>query len=294
MPARAEALEGVLPVDKPAGPTSHDVVARARRALGERRIGHTGTLDPFASGLLLLCVGRATRIAEYLSDMDKTYRATMRMGTATDTDDLTGAAVAESDDWRTLDDAAIRAAFTAELGRRDQRPPAYSARKIGGERAYKRARRGEDVELPSAEIDVHAIDIVAIALPDVTFDVRCSTGTYIRAIARDIGERLGSCAHLTALRRTAIGAHDVDHAIALDALDDATSVAGALIATADALRAFPRLEVDDEDARHLTHGRPIDAGGMADAEPVIVLHDGTLLAVARAVGGRVEPRKVFV
>lgn len=293
MPTKAEQLEGVLPVDKPSGPTSHDVVARARRAIGERRIGHTGTLDPFASGLLLLCLGRATRIAEYLSDMDKSYRATLRLGSATDTDDLTGEVIAESDAWRDLDERAIRAALAAEVGPREQRPPAYSARKVAGERAYKRARRGEDVVLPSVEIEVFAIDIVAIELPDVTFDVRCSSGTYIRAIARDVGERLGSAGHLSALRRTAIGVHAVKDAIPLDALDDATRVAGALIATADALPACPRLDVGDEDARHLTHGRAI-ATTLSDAEPVVVVHDGKLLAIARAVGGSVEPRKVFV
>lgn len=293
MPTKAEQLEGVLPIDKPSGPTSHDVVARARRAIGERRIGHTGTLDPFASGLLLLCVGRATRIAEYLSAMDKTYRATLRLGSATDTDDLTGDVIAESDAWRTLDDSTIREAFAAEVGRREQRPPAYSARKVGGERAYKRARRGEDVILPSVEIEVYSIDIVSIELPDITFDVKCSSGTYVRAIARDVGERLNSAGHLTALRRTAIGVHALDHAIPLDALDDTTRVAGALIATADALRAYPRIDVDDEDARHLTHGRPIPST-LADAEPVVVVHEGKLLAIARAVGGSVEPRKVFV
>src|SRR5690606_5028509 len=182
MTKRREPLEGVLPVDKPAGPTSHDVVAQARRALGERRIGHTGTLDPFASGLLLLCVGRATRIAEYLTDMPKAYRATMRLGAATDTDDATGSVVAESDAWRTLDDATIRAAFAAEAGRRPQRPPAYSAKKIAGERAHRLARRGEIVELPDVDIEVHAIEVIAIALPEITFHVRCSSGTYIRSI----------------------------------------------------------------------------------------------------------------
>lgn len=293
MPTKAEQLEGVLPIDKPSGPTSHDVVALARRAIGERRIGHTGTLDPFASGLLLLCVGRATRIAEYLSAMDKTYRATLRLGSATDTDDLTGDVIAESDAWRALDDSAIHEAFAAEVGRREQRPPAYSARKVGGERAYKRARRGEDVILPSVEIEVYSIDTVSIELPDITFDVKCSSGTYVRAIARDVGDRLDSAGHLTALRRTAIGVHALDHAIPLDALDDTTRVAGALIATADALRAYPRIDVDDEDARHLTHGRPIPST-LADAEPVVVVHEGKLLAIARAVGGSVEPRKVFV
>lgn len=293
MMAKREALEGVLPVDKPAGPTSHDIVARARRALGERRIGHTGTLDPFASGLLLLCIGRATRVAEYLSGMDKAYRATLRLGRATDTDDLTGTVVAESQAWRGLDDAIIHDALAAELGARAQLPPPYSAKKVGGERAYRIARRGEDVEMPTAEVEIFAIEVVGIALPDVTFDVRCSSGTYVRAIARDVGQRLGTHAHLTALRRTAIGELTAARAIPVDALEDPRAVAEALIPAPEALSAFPQVEVDDEAARHLTHGRPI-AGGFPDGEPIVVVYDGRLLAIARAVEGRLEPRKVFV
>ncbi len=293
MTKRRESLEGVLPVDKPAGPTSHDVVAQARRALGERRIGHTGTLDPFASGLLLLCVGRATRIAEYLTDMPKAYRATMRLGAATDTDDATGSVVAENDAWRTLDDATIRAAFAAEAGRRPQRPPAYSAKKIAGERAYRLARRGEVVELPDVDIEVHAIEVIAIALPEITFHVRCSSGTYIRSIGRDVAERLGTLGHLTALRRTAIGSHSVADALAVDRLDDPAAVASMLIAPAAALATFPRLSVDEEDARHLTHGRPVSCT-LPDAQTIVVLHDDRLLAIGRAAGGRLEPNKVFV
>lgn len=293
MTKRRESLEGVLPVDKPAGPTSHDVVAQARRALGERRIGHTGTLDPFASGLLLLCVGRATRIAEYLTDMPKAYRATMRLGAATDTDDATGSVVAESDAWRTLDDATIRAAFAAEAGRRPQRPPAYSAKKIAGERAHRLARRGEIVELPDVDIEVHAIEVIAIALPEITFHVRCSSGTYIRSIGRDVAERLGTLGHLTALRRTAIGPHSVADALATDRLDDPVAVASVLIAPAAALATFPRLSVGEDDARHLTHGRPVSCA-LPDAQTIVVLHDDRLLAIGRAAGGRLEPNKVFV
>ena len=293
MTKRRESVEGVLPVDKPAGPTSHDVVAQARRALGERRIGHTGTLDPFASGLLLLCVGRATRIAEYLTDMDKAYRATMRLGAATDTDDLTGTVLTEDDAWKALDDAAIRAAFAAEAGRRPQRPPAYSAKKVGGERAHRIARRGDTVELPEVEVEIHAIEVIAVDLPDVTFHVRCSSGTYIRSIARDVAARVGSGGHLTALRRTAIGPHRVADAVPVDEISDTTAVANALIAPAAALATFPRMNVGEEDARHLTHGRPVECA-LPDAETILVLHDARLLAIGRAVGGRLEPNKVFV
>jgi len=293
MTTRRESLEGVLPVDKPVGPTSHDVVAQARRVLGERRIGHTGTLDPFASGLLLLCIGRATRIAEYLTDMSKSYRATMRFGATTDTDDATGSVIAESAAWQSLGDARVRAAFAAEAGVRPQRPPAYSARKVGGERAYRLARRGEEVELPEVEIEIHAIDVIEIALPDVTFHVRCSSGTYIRSIARDVADRLGTSGHLAALRRTAIGPHSVADALTVEQLAEPAAVATSLIAPAAALATFPQLRVDEEDARHLTHGRPVQCA-LPDAQTIVVLHEDRLLAIGRTSGGRLEPNKVFV
>src|SRR5688572_18456712 len=164
--AMTDALDGVLPVDKPAGPTSHDIVARARRALHIRRIGHTGTLDPFASGLLLLCIGNATRIAEYLIDLPKTYRARMRLGASTDTGDLTGSTVYESDGWRALDRDRVVEALRAQVGRIQQVPPAFSAKKVAGERAYDRVRRGEEVRLEPVEVEIFRIDVLEVDLPD--------------------------------------------------------------------------------------------------------------------------------
>ena len=294
MTTKPDAPEGVLPVDKPEGPTSHDVVARARRALGERRIGHTGTLDPFASGLLLLCIGRATRIAEYLTGMPKSYRAMLRLGTATATDDRTGDVVASSESWRTLGDEDVRAALQAEVGARAQLPPAYSAKKIDGRRAYQLAREGAAVAVASADIEIEHIDVIDIALPDVTFDVRCSSGTYSRAIARDVGERLGTHAHLSALRRTAIGPHSVAGALQLDALDDEPRWRSALIAPADAIRDMPRIEVDADGHTAVAHGRALDAAGTLDADPVAVLHAGSLIAIGAVRNGTLQPRKVFL
>lgn len=284
---------GVLPVDKPEGPTSHDVVAQARRALGERRIGHTGTLDPFASGLLLLCIGRATRLAEYLTGLPKAYRATLRLGVATATDDRMGAATAWSDAWRVLDESAVTAALYAELGVRPQRPPAYSAKKIEGERAYRRARRGESPDIAAVDVEVRDIRLVSCALPEVTFDVECSSGTYIRAIARDVGERLGTHAHLVALRRTAIGRHQVADALPLARIDDAEAVRAALLSPLEALADAPRIELDADQARAVTHGRALETGAAPERDVVLLVHDDTLVAVARARGGRLEPRKVF-
>ncbi|MBX6362586.1 MAG: tRNA pseudouridine(55) synthase TruB [Gemmatimonadetes bacterium] len=286
--------DGVIPVDKPEGPTSHDVVAAARRALGVRRIGHTGTLDPFASGLLLLCVGRATRIAEYLTGLPKTYRATARLGVATDTDDRTGRPIGGSDAWRGLSAADVEAALQELVGPQLQVPPAYSAKKQGGERMYERARRGAPVELPAVPVTIHGIDVVGLDLPDVEFDVECSSGTYIRSIARDLGERLGTGAHLTALRRLRIGPHDVGVALPLERLGQPDAVQRAWLSPASALAHLPVAEADPREVEEVAHGAPIDApAGIADEALVAIVRDGELIAVAEARGGLLRPRKVF-
>ncbi len=288
------ALTGVLPVDKPEGPTSHDIVARARRALGTRRIGHTGTLDPFASGLLLLCLGRATRIAEYLTGLDKTYQARARLGAVTDTDDRTGAVLAVSDAWRALDAARVEEALQALAGPQLQVPPAYSAKKVEGERMYRRARRGEEVELPPVPVQVRRIEVLGLELPDVDFEVECSSGTYIRALARDLGERLGTGAHLVALRRTRIGAVDVGVAVPAERLDDPEAVRGAWLSPADALAHLPRVEVNAGQAGELAHGGPIFAPEELPADtPIAVAEAGDLVAIAECVAGMLRPRKVF-
>ena len=252
-------LVGVLPADKPAGPTSHDIVDAARRALGERRIGHTGTLDPFASGLLLLCIGPATRLAEYLIGLPKSYRATARLGEATDTLDPDGTVTRTSDAWRALPESVVRRAFEGHVGQREQRPPAYSAKKVGGERLHEKARRGEAVEAEPVRIRIHRLAVEDVDPPDVTFTLTCSSGTYVRAVARDVGEALGCGAHLTALRRTAIGPHRVDGALSLEELNDPGRVAGAMLTPLAALAHLPRLELDAEAAAAVAHGRPVPA-----------------------------------
>ncbi len=286
---------GVLPVDKPEGPTSHDVVAAARRALETRRIGHTGTLDPFASGLLLLCIGTATRLAEYLTDLPKAYRAKMRLGIATDTADRMGAPIRESDAWRALTREQIEVALSRQLGPIHQVPPAYSAKKVAGQRAYERARRGERVELEPVEVEVYRIEMLSLDLPEVTFDVECSSGTYIRAIARDVGEDLGVGAHLVALRRTRIGEHDVEDAVPLARIGDEEVVRAAWLDPLDAIAHLPRFEVDAQDAAAIRHGRQIDVPDTRSAVggPVAIVHGGALVAVGEIEAGRLRPRKVF-
>lgn len=283
---------GVLPVDKPPGPTSHDVVAIARRALGQRRIGHTGTLDPFASGLLLLCVGWATRLAEYLTDQPKAYHAVMILGAGTDTDDATGTAIRTSDAWRDLTLEMVRAALGGQVGAIRQRPPAYSAKKVAGERMYRMAREGRAPQLEPVEVEVHDIEITEWTPPAVAFDVTCSAGTYIRAIARDAGERLGVPAHLGALRRTAIGRFRVENAIALDQLADAEAVELAWIGPLDALAGMPRIEIGADDAGALAQGRAVEINGMPGT--AAVSNDGRLVAIVDSDGRWIRPRKVFV
>lgn len=288
-------LNGVLPVDKPEGPTSHDAVAAARRALRLRRIGHTGTLDPFASGLLLLCLGRATRLAEYLTALPKSYLAGMRLGEATDTDDLTGEVVSRSDGWRSLSEDRVAAALREQTGTLRQLPPRFSAKKVGGERMYAAARRGEEVERTPVEVTVYGIELVRFDPPEVDFAVDCSSGTYIRAIARDVGEALGVGAHLARLRRTRVGTHDVEGALSLSRLDDAEAVRAALLSPADAVAHLPQMVIDAAAERRVGHGGRLAAPeGLPEGVPVALLSEGReLVAIAERRGEDVMPRKVL-
>lgn len=281
--------EGLLPVDKPAGPTSHDVVAAARRAIGTRRIGHTGTLDPFASGLLLLLVGRATRLAEYFDPLAKRYEAVMRLGEGTDTDDRTGTVTTRAA-VQGLDDARVRAALEGQTGLRMQRPPAFSAKKIAGERAYAAARQGRVLDLEPVPVRIDAVRVTRVQLPDVWFEVTCGSGTYIRAIARDAGVDLNVPAHLLELRRVAIGPYAVDDALALADLD---RFADALRTPADAVAHLTRIPVDAEAAHRLARGLRLQAPLDAPDGPVAVVSEGVLVAIATVSDGALAPRKVF-
>jgi len=285
---------GAVLVDKPEGPTSHDLVRLARKAFGTRRIGHTGTLDPFASGLMILCVGWATRLAEYLTGLDKVYRAVIRLGVVTDTADRTGAVIRSDEGWRDLTRAELEDALRSQLGEIDQVPPAYSAKKVGGVRAYDRARRGEEVALEAVRVRVDRIDILALELPEVVVEVACSSGTYIRSLARDIGERLGVGAHLTALRRTKVGSFDVARAIPADRLDDPEAVRGAWLTPLEAVAHLPRVSVGAREAAALSHGVRVPAPeGAPRGVPLALAHNGRLLAVGRVEGDMIQAGKVF-
>jgi tRNA pseudouridine55 synthase len=267
----------VLLVAKPAGPTSHDVVDRARRALGISRVGHLGTLDPFAEGLLVLVTERATRLAQFASGWAKTYEGHARLGVTTDTDDLTGSPVSTSEAWRTLDRAAIADAMTRFAGGYDQRPPAYSAIKVDGERAYRRARRGETVAPAARRVAVETLALVSWDPPDLAFRATVGAGTYLRSLLRDVGDALGCGAHLTRLVRTAVGGLQLADAVAIDAI------------TASALRSFevlvqglPRRDLTDAERTLVLHGRPVPANDADAAAHVALFAADSLLAVAES------------
>jgi tRNA pseudouridine55 synthase len=277
-------------VDKPAGPTSHDVVIAVRRAMQIRSAGHTGTLDPFATGLMIVLVGRATRLARFVSGQPKRYLATARLGLATTTDDLTGEPVGSPHARGTFPTSGeIAAALESFRGDSWQRPPAYSARHVDGERSYRLARRGVDVELPESAVTVHDITLVEAAGDAVVFRTTVSAGTYVRAIARDLGARLGTGAHLTALRREAIGGIDVEGAVPLAELQPGTPLLSAL----DAVAHLPVRTLDAAAARDVSHGRAIEpgtiAGPAAEDGAVALVFEGRLAAVGALREGRLQP-----
>ena len=278
-------------VDKPAGKTSHDIVQHVRRALGTRAAGHTGTLDPFATGLLVVLVGRATRLARFVEAQPKTYVATGRLGIRTTTDDLTGE-VMGSESSGLLPETMVRDALGGFLGKQAQRPPQFSAKRIGGERSYRKARRGEAVELADVEVTVHAITLVAYRPPEFDFRVTVSAGTYVRAIARDLGEQLGVGSHLTRLRREAIGSLRVEDAVSLDRVSPA-----ALIPPRQVLADLPTVELDQAGRSDVAHGRAVvdgrAAGQRGSGAIVALLGGGELVAIARSEEGWLRPTIVL-
>jgi tRNA pseudouridine55 synthase len=250
-------MNGVLLIDKPSGPTSHDVVARLRRTTGERSIGHTGTLDPRATGLLVLVLGRATRIAPFLSGDDKSYDATIRLGVSTDTDDADGRPIERADGPPPPlpDDAAIAAALDAFRGTFDQLPPAHSAKKVQGVKAYELARRDKPVELKSVPVTVRALDELGRQGDLLNLRVTATAGFYVRALARDLGERLGCGAHLEALRRTRCGHLALAAALPLDVAERmGAGLEAHVVAPADALADLPAVELTAAGLKRAEHG----------------------------------------
>jgi tRNA pseudouridine55 synthase len=286
----ADVLPGLLLVDKPAGMTSHDVVARARRVLSVRRVGHAGTLDPMATGLLVLGVGAATRLLGHVGGHDKTYEATIRLGAATVTDDREGDVLSTAS-TAGLDDDAVRAALAAQTGALQQIPSSVSAVKVAGRRSYDRVRAGEVVELAPRSVTVHALEVHRIVRPtpdlvDVDVTVSCTAGTYIRAIARDAGAQLGVGGHLTALRRTASGPFGIEQAATVE--DAGTALlagagVGYLPLTVAAATVFPVRQLSEEESRAIGYGQRIPATGTAGLHAAVD-PDGRLAALVEDAG----------
>ncbi|EWM65346.1 tRNA pseudouridine synthase B [Micromonospora sp. M42] len=288
--------DGLIVVDKPGGMTSHDVVARIRRLARTRRVGHGGTLDPMATGVLVIGVGRATRLLTYVIGAGKSYAATIRLGQATVTDDAEGEVVATTPAGAVTDDG-VRAALAALTGEIDQVPSAVSAIKINGQRAYKRVRDGETVELPARRVTVSRLDVRDIRrdapdVVDVDVDVTCSSGTYIRALARDAGAALGVGGHLTALRRTAVGGFTLAEAATLDQLEQRAPDVVNLPLDAAAARFFPRRDATADETRVLSHGGPLTPAGITG--PYAVFDPaGGLIAIVSERDGRARAEIVL-
>jgi tRNA pseudouridine55 synthase len=290
-----EQVFGLLNVNKPVGPTSHDVVARVRRLTRIKKIGHAGTLDPMASGVLVLCLGPATRLSEYAMRSPKRYRATLRFGITTDTYDAEGQITAE----RSTDDltcAAVEAALAPFRGAIAQIPPMYSAIKRGGKKLYELARDGQEVARDPRQVTISALELVSCDLPAAVLDVTCSPGTYIRSLAHDLGEALGCGAHLTGLVRVASGDFHVDDAVSLDSLEQAAADGhwqDFLLPPDRAVAGLPALHLSPEEAQRLQHGNPIPAPPEASGEHRAYTPAGHLLALVSARDGEYRAVKVF-
>ena len=284
---RESTTDGLLLVDKPAGMTSHDVVLAARRAFHESRIGHAGTLDPFATGLLVLLLGRATRLLPHLDGVPKEYEATIVLGVETDTDDLEGTTL------RTAEppgDESIAAAIAQLTGPLEQVPPAYSAKRVAGRRAYEAARAGETMTLEPSRVEVFEWRDVVRDGTTLRATISCGGGTYIRSLARDLGRLTGSAAHLGALRRVRSGPFRVDQAASLDALRDG---AATLRPALDALPTIPHVRLSPEDAERILRGIGVPRDGDASRAALVDSRSGALIAFAEGVGAIWQPRVVM-
>lgn len=293
--------DGVLIVDKPADWTSHDVVAKVRKILRTRRVGHTGTLDPFATGVLVICVNQATRLVQYLTGDDKEYVATMRLGFATDTGDFTGQPLPPVADTSHITPEQVQAVLKEFQGRIRQIPPMYSAKKVGGVRLHELARRGEEIERQAIEIEIKELELLSPEFLSATkaheenteknpeekvfsFRVVCTAGTYVRTLAEDIGKKLGVGAHLTALRRTRAGSCRLSEAVTLETLSELAvqgKIGDVLISMADAVD-LPEVLLSEEECKAIRHGRSICRTEIRNAGALAKLCDveRNLLAIA--------------
>lgn len=282
-------------MDKPVGPTSHDVVDDVRERLGVRRVGHTGTLDPFASGVLVLCVGAATRLARFIEAADKEYVAELVLGETTDTIDPTGELVARQD-CSELSGEAVRQAAASFLGEFEQIPPRFSAVKVGGQRAYAKARRGEDFERKGRLVRVSSLEVTGFEpgpAARATLAIACSKGFYVRALARDLGQALSCPAMLAKLRRTRVGGFGQDRCLSLADLGSGDEARKRLLAMEAAVEALPKLELGPSEAARISSGQSIQQETANNGVEVALTVGGRLVAVGIADGGRIKPKVVL-
>lgn len=282
---------GFLNIDKPLNQTSHDVVARLRRGLGLKKVGHAGTLDPLATGVLVICVGGATRLSDEVMHATKAYRAVIRLGIRTETYDAEGAVTAECD-ASGITREQVEASLAAFRGPIQQVPPMYSAIKQGGRKLYELARAGETVERAPRRVTIEHLRVSAWNLPDFTLEITCSAGTYIRSLAYDLGERLGVGAHLAGLVRTASGAFRLEDAQPLASLLESDWGAH-LIGPKTALAGWPSIELSAEEVAHVVRGRAIPIRSAISDRALAYTVDGQLVALVRADSGLWRPHKVF-
>ncbi len=294
-------MDGILNMHKAIGMTSHDVVARVRKLIKQRRVGHTGTLDPAASGVLPICVGQATRMAEYLSESGKAYEATITLGVVTDTYDAEGTVLRTANtDGITLDN--LQMALSSFIGQQQQIPPRYSAIKIQGQPAYKRVRAGEEIELAARSVEITELRLLRWNSPQLTLAIECSKGTYIRSLAYDLGEKLGCGAHMSGLVRTRSGPFTLADSITLEQLAEAVeqqTVSHLLFPADKAVQHLPQLFIDDETVKHVLHGNAFQHNIQAnEADALARVYDSAhhflALATWDAEQQRWQPKKVFM
>jgi tRNA pseudouridine55 synthase len=291
-----EELDGILNINKPVGITSHDVVARVRKIIGQKRVGHAGTLDPLASGVLLLCLGQATRVAEYLIASDKVYRAGCRLGITTDTYDAEGRITGRSE--VTVTREQVERELMAFVGNLEQTPPMYSALKVGGTPLYRMARRGQTITRTARKVAIHALELLEWTPPEMQLQVHCSKGTYIRSLVHDLGQRLRCGAYLAGLVRMASGAFRIEESVTLTELEEAFAQANTarLLHPLDtALQAFPAVTVDEQTATSIAYGQGVQLSADAAASLVrAYTADGRLLALLQHRKQDLwQPHKVF-
>jgi tRNA pseudouridine55 synthase len=279
-------IEGVLLVDKPVGPSSFDVVRAVRKLSGIKRVGHAGTLDPLASGLMVVCLGRYTKLAGYLTDSSKVYESVFTLGVATNTDDGEGEVI-EQKSLEGLNHEAIVAALETFKGTIEQVPPKFSAIKMDGVRAYKMARDEKNFELAARSVEILELEIMKIALPEVHVRVHCSKGTYIRAIARDLGNKLGVGAFASSIRRTKSGSFSLPAAIALDNLSEENLKAGLLLGK-DALGGMAVVQFDKQNMLNAKHGRPLSGGIILQEDYGVGFYLGEPVAILKLEKGKIK------